>query len=63
MRKRLFLSRVHQHSRLGDTRATNDVVSVAHYSQPGRAWGNETIIPIAHKEHLTLLFTLVFIQV
>jgi hypothetical protein len=49
-RKRLFLSRVYQHNRLGNTRATDDVVSVAHYSQSSRARGSETTIPVAHKQ-------------
>jgi hypothetical protein len=46
-----------------NTRATDDVVSVAHYSQPGCAWGSETTIPVAHTKRLILWFTLVCIPV
>ena len=50
--KRLPLPRVHQHDGLGDARAANDVVPVAHHSQPAGTRGNETCILMDHDQHL-----------
>ncbi len=49
--KRFPLPCVHQHDRLGNARAPDDVPSVAHYSQPACAWGGETTVPGAHVDY------------
>src|SRR5437773_12450700 len=50
--KRLPLPCVHQHDGFGDARTANDVVPIAHHSQPTGTRGNETCILMDHDQRL-----------